>query len=67
MEVAGYAANGRIALGLVNQVVPDIVTLDVEMPVMNGLATLQAMRQAGHRFPIIMFSTLTERGSRGDH
>jgi two-component system, chemotaxis family, protein-glutamate methylesterase/glutaminase len=63
MEVAGYAANGRIALGLVNQVVPDIVTLDVEMPVMNGLATLQAMRQAGHRFPIIMFSTLTERGA----
>jgi two-component system, chemotaxis family, protein-glutamate methylesterase/glutaminase len=63
LEVAGYAANGRIALGLVDQVAPDIVTLDVEMPVMNGLATLQAMRQAGHKFPIIMFSTLTERGA----
>ena len=33
------------------------------MPVMNGLETLQAMRQAGHKFPIIMFSTLTERGA----
>jgi two-component system chemotaxis response regulator CheB len=63
LEVAGYAANGRIALGLVNQLAPDIVTLDVEMPVMNGLETLQAMRQAGQRFPIIMFSTLTERGA----
>ncbi len=35
--------------------------------VMNGLETLQAMRQAGHKFPIIMFSTLTERGAEGDH
>ncbi len=63
LEVAGFAANGRIALGLANQIAPDIVTLDVEMPVMNGLETLQAMRQAGHKFPIIMFSTLTERGA----
>ena len=63
LEVAGFAANGRIALGLASQIAPDIVTLDVEMPVMNGLETLQAMRQAGHKFPIIMFSTLTERGA----
>jgi len=63
MEVAGYAADGRIALALMDQVAPDLVTLDVEMPVMDGLATLQAMRTAGHTLPIIMFSTLTERGA----
>ncbi len=41
LEVAGYAANGQIALSLLDQVAPDIVTLDVEMPVMDGLATLE--------------------------
>jgi two-component system, chemotaxis family, protein-glutamate methylesterase/glutaminase len=63
LEVAAYAANGQIAISLLNQVAPDIVTLDVEMPVMNGLATLKAMRVAGHKLPVIMFSTLTERGA----
>lgn len=63
LEVAGYAANGRIALALLDQVAPDIVTLDVEMPVMDGLTTLKAMRNARPTLPIIMFSTLTERGA----
>ena len=63
LEVAGYAANGRIALALLDQVAPDIVTLDVEMPVMDGLATLQALRERPPHLPVIMFSTLTERGA----
>ncbi len=63
LEVAGYAANGQIALALFDQVNPDIVTLDVEMPVMNGMQTLKAMRAARRRLPVIMFSTLTERGA----
>jgi two-component system, chemotaxis family, protein-glutamate methylesterase/glutaminase len=63
LEIAGYAANGQIALALLDQVAPDIVTLDVEMPVMNGLATLRAMRETRRALPIIMFSTLTERGA----
>ena len=63
MEVAGHAANGQIALTLVGQLSPDIMTLDVEMPVMNGLHTLKALRAARHMLPIIMFSTLTERGA----
>jgi two-component system, chemotaxis family, protein-glutamate methylesterase/glutaminase len=63
LEVAGYAANGQIALALMDQVAPDIMTLDVEMPVMNGLVTLEAMRAAGRRLPVIMVSTLTERGA----
>ena len=63
LEVAGYAANGQIALSLLDQVAPDLVTLDVEMPVMDGLATLKAIRASGRRLPIIMFSTLTNRGA----
>ena len=61
--MAGYAANGRIALAMFDQVSPDVVTLDIEMPVMDGLATLRAMRAGRHRTPVIMFSTLTERGA----
>lgn len=63
LEVAGYAANGQIALGMLEQVSPDVVTLDVEMPVLDGLATLKAMRARRCNVPVIMFSTLTERGA----
>lgn len=63
LEVAGYAANGQIALSLLDQLAPDAVTLDVEMPVMNGLSTLKAIRASGRRLPVIMFSTLTSRGA----
>src|SRR4029077_77884 len=41
----------------------DLITLDVEMPVMNGLETLAALRKLYPRLPVIMFSTITERGA----
>ncbi|HZZ79568.1 MAG TPA: chemotaxis response regulator protein-glutamate methylesterase [Gemmataceae bacterium] len=63
LEVAGAAANGRIALAKIPQVNPDIVTLDVEMPEMDGLATLSAIRQHYPTLPVIMFSTMTLRGA----
>jgi two-component system chemotaxis response regulator CheB len=63
IEVAGSAANGRIALAKIPQVNPDVVTLDVEMPVMNGLEALKELRKTYLRLPVIMFSTLTERGA----
>ena len=63
IEVAGAAADGRIALQKIEQVNPDILTLDVEMPVMNGLETLKQLRKTHRRLPVIMFSTLTERGA----
>ena len=46
IEVAGSAANGRIALEKIPQVNPDIVTLDVEMPEMDGLQALKLLRKA---------------------
>lgn len=63
IEVVGTAPNGQIALAKIPQVNPDVVTLDVEMPVMDGLQTLAAIRKVYPKLPVIMFSTLTERGA----
>jgi two-component system, chemotaxis family, protein-glutamate methylesterase/glutaminase len=63
IEVVGTAANGRIALDKLPQLRPDIIILDVEMPVMDGLATLRSLRPTHPSLPVIMFSTLTERGA----
>jgi two-component system chemotaxis response regulator CheB len=62
-EVAGVAANGVIALALIPQVHPDAVTLDIEMPEMNGLETLRRLRQEYPALRVVMFSALTERGA----
>jgi two-component system chemotaxis response regulator CheB len=63
LEVVGAAANGRIGLAKIPQVNPDLVTLDVEMPEMDGLQTLAELRKIYPRLPVIMFSTLTARGA----
>src|SRR4051812_2773907 len=63
IEVAGEAANGRIALQKIAQLSPDLVTLDVEMPELDGLQTLKEIRKTYPRLPVIMFSALTERGA----
>ncbi|MGV3710126.1 MAG: protein-glutamate methylesterase/protein-glutamine glutaminase [Gemmatimonas sp.] len=63
IEVVGSAANGRIALQKISQVNPDLITLDVEMPEMNGLETIVEIRKTWPTLPVIMFSTLTERGA----
>src|ERR1700733_8421126 len=63
IEVVGTAANGHIALSKLTQVNPDIVILDIEMPVMDGLETLRELRKTHRRLPVIMFSSLTERGA----
>lgn len=63
-EVVGTAANGKIALQRVEQLDPDVITMDIEMPEMNGLETLRALRARNNRARIIMFSTLTERGGQ---
>jgi two-component system, chemotaxis family, protein-glutamate methylesterase/glutaminase len=63
IEVVGTAANGHIAISKISQVNPDLITLDVEMPEMNGLETLVEVRKTHPKLPVIMFSTLTERGA----
>ncbi len=64
IEVVGTAANGRIALQKIVQLTPDLLTLDVEMPEMDGLETVVEIRKTWKTLPVIMFSTLTERGGQ---
>lgn len=61
--VVGTASSGRLALQKITQLKPDVVTLDVEMPDMNGLEALVELRKTHSRLPVIMFSTVTERGA----
>lgn len=63
MVVAGTAGNGSQALARIPEVKPDLVTLDIEMPGMDGLQTLVEIRKLYPKLPVIMFSTLTERGA----
>jgi two-component system chemotaxis response regulator CheB len=64
LEVAGTAADGASALSSIGVVRPDVILLDVEMPVMDGLVTLRELRRRGHKVPVIMCSALTQRGAK---
>ncbi|HEY1985319.1 MAG TPA: chemotaxis response regulator protein-glutamate methylesterase [Terracidiphilus sp.] len=64
IEVAGTASDGESALQAMEKLRPDLVLMDVEMPVMDGLVTLRKMRERSQRVPVIMCSSLTQRGAR---
>lgn len=63
LDVVGTAPNGKLALAKIPQVNPDVLVMDVEMPEMDGLQTLAALRKTYPTLPVIMFSTLTQRGA----
>lgn len=63
-EVIGTARNGEIALEKIERLKPDLVTLDLEMPVLDGLGTLRALRERCCATPVIVFSALSETGAR---
>jgi two-component system, chemotaxis family, protein-glutamate methylesterase/glutaminase len=64
IEVVGTAADGRVALGQIDRLRPDAVTLDLDMPVMDGLETVEAIRERWPRLPVVMVSTYTVRGAQ---
>lgn len=63
VQLAGTASSGAIALAKIPQLNPDVITLDIEMPGLNGIQTLTQIRKLYPKLPVIMFSTLTERGA----
>ncbi|MDQ1247033.1 MAG: two-component system, chemotaxis family, protein-glutamate methylesterase/glutaminase [Actinomycetota bacterium] len=63
MEVTGAASNGRIALEHIALAEPDVVVLDLEMPELDGLGFLRAVRLTHPHLPVIVFSALTATGA----
>jgi len=64
IDVIGTAANGRIALTMIEQLSPDVVTMDLEMPLMDGIETVRAMRRRGDRCRVIMFTKFSAHDAK---
>lgn len=62
VEVVGVAHNGKIAVSKIQTLKPDLLTLDIEMPEMNGIEVLQYLQQHAPNVSAIMVSTLTSEG-----
>jgi two-component system chemotaxis response regulator CheB len=64
VEVVGTASNGKLALARMAALHPDLITLDIEMPEMNGIEVLEAMRVSGQKSAVVMLSSLTVKGGQ---
>ena len=64
IEVVGKARNGEHAIARVAELSPDVVTMDVEMPVCDGVEAVRRLREDHPKLPVFMVSSHTERGSR---
>ncbi len=62
VEVVGVAHNGKIAMAKIKMLKPDLLTLDIEMPEMNGIEVLKQMQKDAPTVSAIMVSTLTSEG-----
>jgi two-component system, chemotaxis family, protein-glutamate methylesterase/glutaminase len=62
VEVVGQAANGNLAVQKVHDLRPDLLTLDMQMPEMDGLAVLDALRARGDAPAVIVVSAMTRQG-----
>jgi two-component system chemotaxis response regulator CheB len=63
IQVVGAASNGTIGLQRIPLLNPDVITLDIEMPEMDGLEMLRHIRRDYPQLRVVMLSTLTERGA----
>lgn len=63
VRVVGTAPNGALGLTLLPRLQPDVIVLDIDMPVMDGLEFLQRVRPAHPKLPIVVFSTHTTHGA----
>ena len=62
IKVVGTANNGKTAIYRNDQLEPDVITMDIEMPIMDGLASLQSIIETNPK-PVIMMSVLTQHGA----
>src|SRR6187402_1617371 len=63
LKVIGIASNGREAVDKAKELQPDIITMDFEMPVMDGVTAIKHIL-LDRKVPILMFSSLTYEGAR---
>ncbi len=63
VSVVGTAPNGRLALIKAKSLQPDLITLDVEMPDIDGVQTLKELQKSGFNIPVIMISAHTKEGA----
>ena len=63
IEVVGTAVDGADAISKVKKLKPDVITMDIEMPVMDGITAVRHI-MTSHPTPILMFSSLTTDGAR---
>ncbi|MFO7788058.1 MAG: chemotaxis response regulator protein-glutamate methylesterase [Halospina sp.] len=63
LQVVATATNGQEALSLVEKHRPDVITMDYEMPVMDGITAVRKIMES-HPTPVLMFSSLTYEGAR---
>ncbi|MES1043426.1 response regulator transcription factor [Heyndrickxia sp. FSL K6-6286] len=59
-QVIGEADNGKVALEMIDNAKPDIILLDLNMPIMSGLDTLKIMNKQGITIPVIILTTYNE-------
>ena len=60
VTVVGQAANGAEVLSQIDVVKPDVLLLDIRMPVMDGISTLRALAEAGSAVPVLMLTTFDD-------
>ncbi|MCT7941610.1 protein-glutamate methylesterase/protein-glutamine glutaminase [Shewanella holmiensis] len=63
LEVVGVAVNGEEAVKMAATLNPQVITMDIEMPVMDGISAVRAI-MASNPIPILMFSSLTHDGAK---
>lgn len=63
LEVIGDAVNGKEAVEKARTLKPDVITMDIEMPVMDGITAVREIMKSNPT-PILMFSSLTHEGAR---
>ena len=62
IKVVGTARNGKDAIEKISLLKPDVITLDIEMPIMDGISALKEIVR-NHKIPVVMLSSLTVKGA----